>query len=168
MKRMNLVGTIVLGLASFMLMVTGVNAASATYSFSGTARAFNGQFDKLVADDSQSSIIVEYIKINVHASSGNKLKVILLHSEDWFSTATEVASSGTLKASNNDYVIYAIPVSKSCPSDADLCLTMPAKYSADFNGNNTGYDFMTGFRFVNESWFYGDLNISGSYTLYYK
>ena len=168
MKKINLFGTMALGLASFMLMVTGVNAASATYSFSGTAKAVNGKYEKFIAEDSQTYRDVEYIKLNLHASGGNKLKVSLLHTENWLSTAEAVASSGTLKASNNDYVIYAIPTSKSCPSDADSCLTMPSKYSTDSNGSNIGYDFMTGFRFVNESWFYGALDISGSYTIYYK
>lgn len=168
MKKLNLIGTMALGLASFVLMATGVNAASTTYSFSGTAPAFNGKYQKFIAEDSQTSRDIEYIKLNIHASGGNKLKVSLLHTENWLSTAEVVASSGTLKASNNDYVIYAIPTSKSCPSDADLCLTMPSKYSTDLNGSNVGYDFMTGFRFENESWFYGSLNISGSYTMYYK
>ena len=165
MKKRNILLSIVVAVFGFIFLSLDVNAASYTYDFSGSAAAFGGNYNKFFAEDSLSYNELKYVKITFHANDGNKLKVSLLHTEDWLSTATVVASTDTLAAKDNNYTIYAIPENMTCPSDANYCLKMPASYSG--SSNYIGYDFMTGIRFTNESWFFGTLYISGSYTLYY-
>lgn len=163
-KKASFVFTILL---SFFIVIISANASSKSFSFSGSAAAFSGKYNLIFAGYATSSSPVKYAKIDFNAYSGNKLTVSYIWTDDWTSEASVVVSTDTLKASDNDYVIYAISENMSCPSDADYCLTVPKKYSTDGKGNDIGYDFTTGFRFVNDSWFYGTLYISGTATLYY-
>lgn len=167
MENKKLMFAIVIAVVCCFCLTPKVSAASSTYSFSGEAGAFGGKYDKFVAENSQTSNYIKYIKLQVYAHDGNKLKIGFLHTEDWVSTAQEVVSTGTLKATGNNYTVYFIPSSMSCPDSNAICLTVPNQYSTSGNGNNIGYDFMAGFRFTNESWFFGTLYIQGSYTLYY-
>lgn len=155
-------------IVSFFALSQNASAASSTsFNFSGTAGAFGGYYQKFVAEDTMSSRPVQYMRVNLFAHEGNKLKVSLLQTYDWVSTANVVASTGTLEASYDYYVFYIVPANMSCPAGADFCLTMPKEYSSNGLGNDIGYDINVGFRCTNESWFYGDLEVSGTYILYY-
>lgn len=147
-----------------LLLTTKVNAAT-NISFNGQANAFGGYYQKFFSENTLNGNIVKYVKVVVNATDGNKLKVSFLYTNDWISTAKEVASTDTLSAKNNTYTIYFMPSNRSCPNEG-ICLKIPSTYSTDGNGNDLTYDFMTGVRFTNESWFYGTLYLNGTITLY--
>lgn len=139
--------------------------ASTSISFSGSAAPFGGYYQKFFAEDTLNGDLISYVKVVVTATSGNKLKVGFLHTEDWLSTATQVATTGTLAASNNTHIIYFVPYNMTCPTSG-TCVKVPSEYSSNGKGNNLSYDFMSGIRFTNESWFYGTLYLSGTITIY--
>lgn len=162
-KRHLLFAFLVLMIGS-LFMVQNVSAAT-NISFSGSAAPFGGTYQKFFAENNLNGNIIRYVKVVVTATDGNKLKVGFLHTEDWLSTATQVATTGTLAASNNTHTIYFVPNNMACPSGG-TCVKVPSNYSTDGNGNDLTYDFMSGVRFTNESWFYGTLYLSGTITLY--
>lgn len=161
-KKLFAVVALIMGCFMFSQNVS----AEAQISFNGSAAPFGGYYQKFFNEEMEglNGRPVYYAKVDVTAKDGNKLKVSYLHTTTYISAAKEVASTDTLKASDNTYTIYFIPVNMSCPGS--ICVTVPAQYSTDGKGNNMGYDFMTGVRFTNESWFYGTLHVSGRITLY--
>lgn len=164
MKNKNLVIVVLLLVVCSFCCIQNVNAAT-SFSFNGTAGAFGGKYEKFFSEEQLSSNVLNYVKVVVHASSGNKLKVGFLHTEDWLSNAKQVASTGTLQASNNTHTIYFVPQNRSCPSGG-TCIKVSSQYSTDGSGNDLTYGFMSGIRFTNESWFYGDLYVNGTITMY--
>lgn len=161
----------ILFICSFFLLTSSAFAGStSTRDFSGSAGAFGGKYNRFFAEADLTSKPLLYARLDINVNDGNKVNFYLLQTNDWLSTAKTVASSGTIETtkSKEHFIIYLMPENMSCPSDADYCLRMPKQYSTNGLGNDIGYEFMTGFRVVNESWFYGTLNISGSYTLYYQ
>lgn len=164
MKKRHSLFTLLFIFVSSLLLVQNLEA-STNISFNGKAGAFDEFYQKFFAEDSSNGNIVRYVKVVVNATDGNKLKVGFLYTDDWVSTAKVVATTETLPAKNNTHTIYFMPSNKSCPSTG-ICVKVPSKYSSDGNGNDLTFDFMTGIRFTNESWFYGTLYLNGTITLY--
>ena len=167
MKKNKILLTLAIAVFGFLFLMQGASAASKTYQINGSVPAFGGKYEKWIYEDSVTENSIKYIKINIYAHDGNKLKVGFLHTEDYPSHAKLLDETGTLQAKSNNYAIYLIAANGSCPSNADACLRAPKSVSTDGRGDDISYDFMTGIRFTNESWFYGNLYIEGSYTLYY-
>ena len=137
-------------------------------SFTGAAAPFGGRYEFGFYNAFENlAPNIKYVKVVVHATDGNKLKISLLDMNKSEPTGLILGETGTLEASNNFYLFYIIPENMDCPVAADFCFTV----SKENNGNNTG-DFIgpttsRGLRFTNESWFYGTLNIKGAYQLFY-
>jgi len=170
MKSKTLYAFLLFVCSFFVLTSSAFAASTSTRYFNGSAGAFGGKYNRFFAEEDLTYKTLLYARLDLNVTDGNKVNFYLLQTNDWLSTAQTVSSSGTIETTKTKehFIIYLASENMTCPSDADYCLRMPKQYSTNGSGNDIGYEFMTGFRIVNESWFYGSLNISGSYTLYYQ
>ncbi len=169
MKKSHILFAFLVVFVGSFVLVPHISAATEPREvpLNGEAAPFGGFYQVFFGESGLQGDRIDYVKVDVTAKGGNKMKVSLLYTENWVSTASEVASTDTLKAQDDDYIIYFVPKNMSCPTSSNsVCVKVPAKYSSDGNGNDLTYDVFTGLRFTNESWFYGALNISGTAYLY--
>ncbi len=125
-------------------------------------------------DDLRVSLNTEPLKKAIlvfQAHDGNKLRLGYIWSENWLSDVVEPVSTGTIKASDNSYIYAFIPENSSCEAEIGgvnaICIKVPSKYSSNGSGNDIGETPFVGFRFTNESWFYGDVHVWGSLHMFY-